>query len=96
MTIQNVPPESGLQRVYNQAHAARQPAPEAVRGRRAEDQIELSDEARARAAASPVENATGLSPARVASLRAWIAAEGYKDPQVREQVARRMLGLGEV
>jgi hypothetical protein len=95
MTIHNIPPETTKPFAVTQP-PARPAAPEPARPHRPEDQVDLSDEARARAAEVPPSEAAGLSPARVVSLRAWLASGGHKDPQIREQVARRMLGLGEV
>jgi anti-sigma28 factor (negative regulator of flagellin synthesis) len=96
MTIQNVPPDAVGQRPALAAPAPRQPVADTARPRRSEDQIELSDEARARAVDAPADNASSLTPARVASLKAFIASGEYKDAQVRDQVARRLLSLGEV
>ncbi len=60
---------------------------------RAADRVEISREARERAA--ELDNVPGLSAEQVAEIRHRIVTGAYDAPEVIESIARRMIDFGE-
>ncbi len=67
------------------------------RGGRGDDRVDISAEARALAEEAPAEAPEGvLPPDRLVDLRRQIQARFYDQPEVAEQVARRIIERGDL